>query len=296
MRRSTWILLGILAILILAAVLVLQQPGEQSASSDEAEMLVSYDSAAIDRIDILSRGSAVTLEKQGSAWMLTAPIRATAESKGVQSALGTGKSLKISSLVSSNPQKQGLFQVDSTGTLVRLYEKGTERAAFRIGKPGPTYTETYVRREGSTDVYLTNAMVAGAFNRQARDWRDKAILSLAQESIRTVRFHYGDTTFTLSLQDTLWRVDGEPASDYVVRGFLASLATLQCDEFNDSGLTSMPPVVGMLDVDGVQVGFHRTPDAPMLTVITSRTPQIFEVYPWRAEQVLKRKKDFLTAQ
>jgi len=54
--------------------------------------------------------------------------------------------------------------------------------------------------------------------------------------------------------------------------------------------------VGMIDVDGIQIGFHRTPNAPMLTVITSRTPQIFEVYPWRAEQVLKRKKDFLTAQ
>jgi len=297
MKRSTWILIGILAILIIAVMLVLRQPGERSASVDEGAMLVSYDSAAIDRMDIVTNGARISLEKQGSGWMITAPIRAIADNKSVQNAIGTGKSLRISSLVSSNPQKQGMFQVDSAGTLVRVFEKGAERAAFRIGKPGATYTDTYIRREGSNDVCLTNAMVGSAFNRQVRDWRDKAILSLQPETIRSVRFHYGgDTTFTLSLQDSMWRVDGQPASEYVVRGFLASLASLQCDEFVDTALTTIPPVTGMLDVDGTQVGFHGKPDASMLVVITSRSPQVYQVYRWRAEQLLKRVKDFVTTQ
>ena len=293
MTRSTWVLVAILLALVLAVVLVLQQPGEQSASPEEGDMLVTYDSAAIDRLDIASPAGSITIEKEGSTWMLTAPLRAVAASKSVLSAIGKARSLRMKSLVSSNPQKQGMFQVDSAGTLVRLYEKGTERAAFRVGKPGTTYTETYVRREGDNGVYLTDGMIGQTFSHTPRDWRDKAILSLTPETIRTVRFHYGDTTFTLSMQDSIWRVDGQPATEYVVRGFLSALASLQCDEFVDTTLSVIPPVVGMLDVDGVQVGFHRNPGGNMLTVITSRSMQVYEVYPWRAEQVLKRKKDFI---
>lgn len=294
MTRTTWILVAILLVLAGAAVLVLQQPGELSVSSREGEVLAAYDSAAIDRMDIVTRTESISLQKEGSVWMLTAPLRAPADARSIQSAIGQGKTVRLSSLISSNPEKQALFQVDSTGTLIRMYEKGMERAAFRIGKPGPGYTDTYVRREGDAGVYLASGMLAQFFGKSSRDWRDKAILSLTPETIRSVRFHYGDTTFTLQAQDSLWSVDGVPAAEHTVRSFLSSLAAFQADEFVDTALTGIPPLVGMLDVDGTQLGFHRVPGDNMLTVITSRTTQVYRIYAWRADQVLKRKHDFIT--
>jgi hypothetical protein len=260
-------------------------------------MLVSYDSAAIDRIEIISGGSTTTLQKEGNIWMMTEPMRAAAESKLVQDAIGKGRSLRVHGLVSSNPQKQAMFQVDSTATLIRICEKENVRAAFRLGKPGTTYTETYVRREGDNDVYLIDGMIVPTFARQPRDWRDKAILSLTPGKIHTVQFHYGrDTTFTLALHDSIWRVDGEPATDNAVREFLASLAAFQSDDFVDTTLSTLPPLAAMLDVDGTQIGFHRAPGANMYTVITSRSTQVYTVYSWRADQVLKRKNNFTAQQ
>jgi len=296
MTRTTWILVAILLVLAGAVVLVLQQPGEQSVSSQDGDVLAAYDSAAIDRMDIITRTETISLQKEGSVWMLTAPLRAPADPRSVHSAIGQGKSIRLSSLISSNPEKQGLFQVDSSGTLVRIYERGTERAAFRIGKPGPAYTDTYVRREGDAGVYLATGMLAQFFGKPSRDWRDKAIFSSTPEAIRSVRFHYGDTSFTLQAQDSLWLVDGVPAAEHTVRSFLSSLGAFQADEFVDTALTGIPPLVGVLDVDGTQLGFHRVPGDNMITVITSRTTQVYRIYSWRADQLLKRKTDFVSGQ
>jgi hypothetical protein len=44
-----------------------------------------------------------------------------------------------------------------------------------VGKAGPTYTETYVRQEGSKDVYLADGMFGYVFPHSAKEWRDKTI-------------------------------------------------------------------------------------------------------------------------
>ena len=292
MTRTTWFLLGVLVALIVATIWVMQRPGEQSTTGDNGNVLVSYDSSAVDRVDVILASGPVTLAREGDTWTLVTPIHAPADVRLVNAAIGQGKALKITTLVSSNPAKQQVFQVDSTSTLVRLFAKGTELAAFRVGKPGPSYTETYVRKEGSNDVYLTEGMLSGVFGKSARDWRNKAIMNLRPEDIRTVQFHYGDTTFALTRSDSTWEVDGSPAGEYAVRGFLASVASLQCDDFIDTALTAMPPLVGLLEVDGTQIGFHQRPGDPMFTVIATNGTQIYAMSGWRAQQVLKRRADF----
>jgi hypothetical protein len=294
MTRTTWFLAGILVALIAATVWVMQRPGEQSGSADDGNVLVRYDSASVDRMDILMPSGMVTLAREGDRWMITAPLRAAADQHAVNLAIGQGTALKLKALVSANPAKQQVFQLDSSSVLVRVFAKGSEVAAFHVGKPGTTYTETYIRREGSKEVFLTEGMLSAVFAKPARDWRNKAILGLHPEDIHSVVFHYGDTTFTLSRSDSTWKVDGMPATEYAVRGFLASLASLQCDDFIDTALTAIPPLAGMLEVNGTQVGFHQKPGDPMLTVITSASTQYYTMYGWRGEQVLKRKKDFVT--
>ncbi len=295
MKRNTLILAGVLALLILAVFIVLQRPGERSVSADGSEVLVSYDSAAVDKIEISSASGTTILQREGAGWMLTSPLRAKADDAGVHQLLSKGRMIAIKAMVSSNPQKQTVFQVDSTGTLVRMYAGGNQRAAFRIGKPGSTYTETYVRRDGSNDVFLADGMLLYLFVKQPRDWRDKAILRMPQESIRSVRYQYGDTTFALAFQDTVWRVDGAPASDNTVRGVIGALATFSADDFIDTTLAVLPPLTAVIDVEGTQLRFHKNTQTNNFVVISSGGPQVYEVQGWRAAQVLKRKSELTNA-
>jgi len=291
MKRNTWVLLGILILLVAGAFLVLQKPGERSTTEGNGEVLVRYDSAAVDGIEIRSAAGRVTLEKQGATWMLTEPVRATADEGIVTSTIGKGNAILLKGVVSSNPAKQALFQVDSTGTSVKFLGKGATLAAIRVGKPGPAYTETYVRRESDNEVYLAEGMLGYLFARQARDWRDKTIFKTPLESVTSVQFHYGDTTFTLARQDSIWRIDGSPAGEDQVRGMLGSLTDLVADDFVDSTLTVVPPLAAVVEIQGVQIRFLKQASSTAYIVTTSRSPQVFSVQEWKAGQVLKRRKD-----
>jgi hypothetical protein len=293
MKRNTLILAGILVLLVAGVILVLQKPGEISTTGANGEVLVTYDSAAVDGIEISSAGGRVILEKQGTSWMLTEPVRAIADEGVVTSTIGSGKAIALKGVVSSNPAKQALFQVDSTGTLVKFSGKGALLAAFRLGKTGPAYTETYVRRENSNEVFLAEGMPGYMFTRQTRDWRDKTIFKTPLETVTSVQFRYGDTTFTLARQDSLWRLDGSPAAGDQVRSFLGSLTNFLADDFVDSTLTVTPPLIAVVEVHGVQIRFHKNSPGTTYVVTTSRTPQVFSVQEWKAGQVLKRRDQFM---
>jgi hypothetical protein len=131
MKRTLWILIGILAALGIATFLVLRQPGEVSTTDTSGRVLVTYDSAAVDKIEVYSPGTSVTLEREAGRWMLISPVKYQADEATVALAIGTGRKIEITSLVSTNPEKRKLFQVDSSGTLVRVYERGVLKTARR---------------------------------------------------------------------------------------------------------------------------------------------------------------------
>jgi hypothetical protein len=294
MKKSTWILVAVLVVLAGATYFVMQRPGEKSSSGSE-KVLVEVDSAAVDRIDVRSEAGAVTLEKVGGEWTLTAPLRYRADAAGVGSAIGSAARIVLSSLVSTNPQKQHLFLVDSTGTLIRLSEKGAEKAAFRVGKMGPSYTETYVRREGSDEVYLAGGMIGPTFARRPNEWRDKTIFKAESNAITAVTFHYGDTLFTLAFKDSAWFIAAQKADQPTVTAFLSGLSNLQADEFIDSTVAEMPKVTVQIDVGGAQLRLSSVKGADKAYVQSSSVPQLFMVSNWRAQQILKREKDFVKA-
>lgn len=293
MKRSLLVQLGILIVLGIIAYVVLRRPGEVSTGGSLGRMLVTYDSAAVDKIEIRSPSTSVSLENQGGRWMVTSPVNYRADEATVSSAVAAGRNIELTSLVSANPEKRKLFQVDSSGTMVTVYEKGKKGAAFFIGKMGSTYTETYVRAEGSDEVYIAKGFLGATFNRQPKEWRDRTILKTDQSAIRSVKFQYGDTTFVLALQDTLWRVGRDSTVYSTVKSFLGAFSNLQADEFIDTTITPTRPPVAILEAEGTQLRFYTAKDPGKYLVQTSASPQWFEMQNWKASQILKRKKDFL---
>lgn len=291
MKRSTLALIAILVVLVVATVLVMQRPGEQSLRAGMGTPLVSLDSASVDRLEIASADGRIVLAREGGTWMLVEPVRYKAEPTAVGAAVGAAGRMTIAALASSNPQKQGVFQVDSTSTLLKVFEKETEKAAVRIGKAGPAYTQTYVRREGSHDVYLVDGALGWTFVKPAKAWRDQTIFAVSRDSVKSIRFQYGDTTFALVRADTLWRLDGAPIDPSRVQGLLASISSLTADDFVDTALTTAAKPLGMITVDGTQLMFFSHPAPGKYYVRTSQRPQVFEVQGWKGTQLLKRKSD-----
>jgi hypothetical protein len=191
---------------------------------------LSIDPDRVTQMRISQPGTdAVAIERVAGAWRLTSPLEYRAAEPMVRGVLRTLESLKLEDVVSTNPEKRGTFQVDSTGTRVQILEGDTQVLDLVIGKANPGYSHTYVRQEGRDEVYRAVGMLTYSFNKPVDDWRDKTILDLAPESISRVTLEYPKekSRVVVARADTAWSVsagDGAPgpadstAVDQFLRG------------------------------------------------------------------------------
>ena len=253
MKRNTFILAGLFALLLIIAFLVLQKPGEQSANSASTGLMFKIDSLSVDKVEIKTPSSSLVLEKRGVDWFVAQPVNYKADQANVGQIIHQVKNLEIKNIVSSKPEKHSVFLVDKAGTQVTVYEKGVEKASFILGKMAGSYSESYARKLNSDDVFIVEGASSYMFNRPVKDWRDKTILATPKESIKEVQYQYGDTTFNIAFRDSAWYVGKDKALQSVVDGILSSLSSLQADDFNDS--TIAPQVTAMIAYAGAQLRF-----------------------------------------
>jgi hypothetical protein len=291
MKKNTYFLIVLFLLLLIIAFIVLQRPGEQSVESAGSGPLFIIDSLAVDKIEIKTPVSSVVLQKRGSYWFLTSPLEYRANQTNVAHFIHQVKALEVKNIISDKPEKHGIFQVDRSGTAVTIYENGAEKAAFVVGKMAAGYTESYVRRSASNDVLLVEGAYVYTFNRPVKEWRDKSIFSDSKEDIREINFQYGDTSFALSLKDSIWYVGKQKARKNVVDGIVSSLSSLQADDFFDSSISLKP--TAMITVSGTQIRYSLNGKTEKYYVQSSASPQWFIQEPWRANQILKRKKEIV---
>lgn len=293
MNRSTVILFGVLVALVLIGYLVMQKPGERSSTGESGEKFLSLDSLSVDKIEITAQGSPVVLQKKGVEWFLESPVSYRADQSAVAELLHDMNTLEVRSTVSSKPEKHGVFQVDSTGTTVKVHEKGSEKASFVIGKMGSTYTELYARRSLSDDVVAVSGASPTTFSKAVKEWRDRTIAAPGRDAIKEVRYQYGDTTFILAFRDSAWMVGKDSTEEWAVNNLISSLSNVQADDFRDSSTSRLSKPTAQITYAGTQLTFFYVKEGDKYVVQSSSTPQMFEMQSWRANQILKRKKEIV---
>jgi hypothetical protein len=291
MKKNTYVLIGLFAVLLIIAFLVLQKPGEQSASSSSTGLLFAIDSVSVDKIEIKAPVSSLIMEKRGMEWFITRPLTCKANQANVGQIIHQIINLEVKNTISSKPEKHSVFQVDQTGTQVTVYENGIEKASFILGKLAASYTESYARKLNSNDVLTVGGAYNYSFNRPVKEWRDKSIFTAPKETIKDIQYQYGDTTFNLVLKDSTWFIGKAKARQAVVNGILSSLSDLQADDFIDSTLT--PKITMMVRVADAQLRFSFNKAMNKYYVQSSISPQWFVLEQWKANQILKRKKEII---
>ncbi len=293
MKRNTFTLIALVVILLVVAYLVMHKPGEQSISGLGTPLL-HIDSVAVDKLEIHSPQSSIVLAKQGSDWYLKEPIDYKAEQVLVGTLIHDLKNMTVKNVVSSKPEKFPVFQVDTaSGTYFAIYENGKKTESLILGKMGSTYTEMYVRRLSSNDVDAVDASLQYQVNRQPKDWRDKTIIKVPKESIKEIKYQYGDTTFALVFQDSVWTIGNNVIKTEDVNGIVGWLSNLQADDFIDTTLHPAPKLACVITVGDNQLRFARLTKLNKYAVQVSSSPQWFVVEDWKANSILKRKKDLV---
>jgi hypothetical protein len=297
MKKSTLILVATFVVLLIVTYLLLRPSGEKITTYKISERIVDIDSAAVEKIELKTPDRQIVLEKMGGQWMLTSPLHYPASPTATEQLLTQLKDIKLESLISSNPEKQSLFKVDSSGTVITVYEHNAAKPAFIVGKEGSDYLSVYVRKVGSNDVYLAQGLHGYTINKQVHEWRDKTIFKTVPQSISQITFHYGDTTFALRQTNNMWFVDTDSAQQGTVESFLNAISNLQADDFIDSTITKLPAPRLILDIAAANNGQIRLypagKDVKKYIVQVAGFSQLFELMEYSAERLMKHRKDFV---
>lgn len=174
MKRPLFLLLAIA--LVTALVVLWQQPQRlPQADAQDDLFFPDYDARRVMRVEIAQQGEGVQLKKNGEDWQV-APLGEElwfpADRSRINAALGIFGDVERGILVSSNPEKQKLYQVGAEGLQLKLFaEHDLLMGELVIGKNGPDFGSSYVRLAAENDVYLVGQSLLGIFSIAADDWK-----------------------------------------------------------------------------------------------------------------------------
>ncbi|MFQ5797493.1 MAG: DUF4340 domain-containing protein [Bacteroidota bacterium] len=297
MKRSTLLLTLLFLVLLVVTVFLLRPEGDKQASYELVERYLDVDSAKVMMMAIRSDEVDITFEKVGGKWLITAPLKYDADQNSVLQLLAHTRELVVKSLISENPERQSMFKVDTSGTLLVFREAGGVVDSLIIGKNAPTFSDRYVRKVGSNKVYLAGGLKAWLLGRKLKDWRDKTIVDMPRESIQRVAVTLSKESYILEKRGERWFVGQDSTQEIAVNSFIAALSPLRADDFIDSSVAIPKKPSAQLEVAGdqtVALQFFPTPtDTLKYWVASSTSPQVYQVSRWSAKRFMKSRNEFV---
>ena len=233
--------MGLLVVLaILVAVFAISRLSVDRARGDKP-LYPDFRPESVTRIAIDGKQRQSVFESTGDTWLVVSEDSFPAEPGVVDAMLGKIPGFSKKDMISSNPEKQQIYQVDSTGIAVTMETAGGEVvASFVIGKAGPDYQSTYVRETGSADVILAPGYLPQAFERGNRSWQDRTVYSLEPDEFVSLTVRRPDETVAIRRNTAGEWFISEPesmASDPgAISRLLRTLGSLRCDDFAGKGL------------------------------------------------------------
>lgn len=317
MKRQHLTILGLVLVLLGGVYLATERPFavRRGAGGLMPVNLLFADFSADDaeRITVSGPSDWVALVREPLGWMIEGEPRRHADDSKVSEALQKISELTTSDLVSMIPDKHEVFEVNA--------EKGTRVTAAAgsdlvladlvIGKPGPDFMSSYVRKADGSDVYLSGHGLSFALRPDEAFWRDRKLMSFSTEDVTRLSVECREAAFVVTRDgDGGWRLtapDELAADTSEVEKLLGHLANLNASGFADD---RSPSECGLALVAGgepeatVTVELSSGPaqtvyiglrDEDVYCVRRADRETIYELREWSVERILKSPEDLASS-
>jgi hypothetical protein len=248
MRKSTWIILGI--VVILALIYVITKPQKISVGVKKLELPV-FDQAKIDRIEIGAQNNSITLVKHDNHWFLelvgdTKTRLLKADQAAVESMLQATRTLNPTFFVSELESKQAELGLDPhTASNIKLYAQGAPIWSLVLGKSN-SRAGRYAKLLDDKHIYVVRGAYEKIFKPREEDWRQRHLVNFAESELAALNFERpGKTQLSLKFSDDskLWTLDKESfrADQNALVNLVRSSLNLRAQAFVDNlSLSKLP--------------------------------------------------------
>jgi hypothetical protein len=236
MKKSTYILLGLLVVMLAVAYFIQRPTDIEDVTYSTPDIQLSLNPTHVVKIEIDRNKQYVRLERIKDVWKLTEPVHYEIDDEAIKDLLDGMAKFKIIGLVSSNPEKQKVFQVNEQGTSVIFTSSDGKSTPLIIGKTDANTKQTFVRPASSTSVYIAQGLTAPMVNKNLREWRQRTIYRADPKVVQLVSITSGSDKYVLRKRNNRWSTEEKAIPTNLVSQALDVLSYLRADDFVDTAL------------------------------------------------------------
>ena len=243
MKTKQLLILGGVFVFLLLVVIIFENPFGKSEYEKKVEtampLFPNFDKEQVTKIEIIATDGTATLVKQDSNWVVASMDNYPADSEGVAELLTKMGEFKNTQRVSSNPEKQAEFEVDSTGVEAKLMDANDKLLAHLfVGKITPGFFSSYVRAADSNDVYVAQGNLQSVFNKGTRTWKDRTIFDFNKGNVTELNISSPEETVELRLDaNGTWQMlkpEASAVNATEVDTLLTTFSELDTDDFAEA--------------------------------------------------------------
>ena len=307
MKKPLYLLLGLLAISVIVYFLLIQKE-KKTFRQEKVQNFLQLDSAAVNRFEFNLFDTKLAFEKVAQQWHMTRPDSCRADNRAIEQMLSMASHLEVGEIISSNPEKQFVFQVDTVmGNRLDFFDGENLLASMVIGKMQEDRLHAYLRKTDSDDVYLAKGLFSSIANRRLDLWKDRSLFVLDPKQASQIELSRDQKKFRLTREDTLWLVSAHPyqeslpADGGVVEEYLGTLVDMKADDFvrafQSGGISFDRPQfeLKLTVADGEQervVAVAQGGEESGYYVKTDRDRNVFILYEFNFKRIAKTFQDF----
>jgi LysM repeat protein len=281
MKRTTYVLLGTLVTIMGVAFIVAVPTGLEESTYAMPDIQLSFDPSQIVRIEIIRNNAYMRLERMQGGWRITEPVDLAVDGKSLDQLLKGIAKFRLTGLVSSNPSKQGIFQVNERGTKVVLTSEDGRSVPLIVGKASSRQNQAFVRPASSNTVYLAYGVTPAMVNRDLLDWSGRKIYKTDSETINSISVQLRSEIFFLHRSGNNWTCEDREIPHPIMSTLLKNVSDIQAEDFVDTTFinTGLPLLkVAIAGRDPIRLEFFgRALSSAKLFLKTSGTPSMFVV-------------------
>ena len=243
MKTKQLLILGGVFVVLALVVLLFENPFGRSEYEKKVQtampLFPHFDKEQVAKIEITTAAETTTLAKQDGEWVVTSLDNYPADAEGVEDLLTKVGEFKNTQRVSTNPDKQVEFEVESTtGVETKLMDANdTLLAHLFVGKTTPGFLSSYVRVADTNDVYVAQGYLKSVFDKGTRTWKDRTIFDFNQGIVTQVNITSPEETVELRLDaEGTWQMlqpEASAVKQNEVDSLLSAFSQLDTDDFTE---------------------------------------------------------------
>ncbi len=185
-----------------------QGPDDDKDKKDKKDKVLVFDKAKATSIRIERLGGEkLTLVKQGDFWRLSVPFDVPASATEVDSLLAGFEGLEVQDSVTDKPEALQPFGLDPPKTTASVTLAEGASVSVVLGDSTPDGSAVYALRPGESKLFTIASFQSGALDKKPFDLRDRDLLHVARDNVRTLDVSGPEGPFSLARDERgEWRI------------------------------------------------------------------------------------------